>query len=59
MNCPKCHEENTEGARFCSSCAAPLTGSESAEPVFTKTIETPMEKLTRGMLFAGSYEIIE
>ncbi len=59
MKCPECHAENAEGARFCSSCAAPLTGEESAEPVFTKTLETPMEKLARGTLFAGRYEIIE
>ena len=53
MKCPKCYTENTEGSRFCSSCAAPLTGTENAQPSFTKTIETPLEKLTRGSLFAG------
>jgi serine/threonine protein kinase/tetratricopeptide (TPR) repeat protein len=59
MKCPKCHSENTEGARFCSSCAAPLTDAKDDQPVFTKTLETPLEKLTRGSLFAGRYEIIE
>ena len=59
MKCPKCHSENTEGSRFCSSCAAPLTGAEDAQPSFTKTIETPQEELTRGSLFADRYEIIE
>ncbi len=24
MECPRCHSENNEGSRFCSSCAAPL-----------------------------------
>jgi serine/threonine protein kinase/tetratricopeptide (TPR) repeat protein len=59
MKCPKCHAENAEGARFCSSCAAPLTAAEEAHPVFTKTLETPRENLTRGTLFAERYEIIE
>jgi serine/threonine protein kinase/tetratricopeptide (TPR) repeat protein len=59
MKCPECRAENAEGARFCSSCAAPLTAAQSVEPVFTKTLETPMEKLARGTLFAGRYEIIE
>ncbi len=57
MKCPKCHSENAEGARFCSSCAAPLMGDD--QPLFTKTLETPVEKLTRGTLFADRYEIIE
>jgi len=59
MKCPKCHSENSKGARFCSSCAAPLTDAEDAQPAFTRTLETPMENLTRGTLFAGRYEIIE
>ncbi|MDH4258388.1 MAG: protein kinase, partial [Candidatus Aminicenantes bacterium] len=59
MKCPKCYSENTEGSRFCSSCATPLTGTEDAQPSFTKTIETPLEELTRGSLFADRYEIIE
>ncbi len=59
MKCPKCHSENAEGSRFCSSCAAPLAAAEEAHPPFTKTLETPVEKLTRGTLFADRYEIIE
>jgi serine/threonine protein kinase/tetratricopeptide (TPR) repeat protein len=59
MKCPKCHSENSEGAKFCSSCAAQLTDTEDVQPAFTKTLETPVEKLTRGTLFAGRYEIIE
>ena len=59
MKCPKCHSENFEGARFCSSCAASLTDAEDVQPAFTKTLETSVEKLTRGTLFAGRYEIIE
>jgi len=59
MKCPKCQSENIEGAKFCSSCAAPLTKAEDNQPALTKTLETPVEKLTRGTLFANRYEIIE
>ena len=59
MRCPKCHSENTDTARFCSNCAAPLTASQEAQPVFTKTLETPREDMTTGSTFAGRYQIIE
>ena len=59
MKCPKCHSDNTDTARFCSSCATPLLAVEDAQPSFTKTLETPVEELTRGTLFADRYEIIE
>jgi len=59
MKCPKCQADNTNTSRFCSNCAASLTSASEAEPSFTKTLETPLEELTRGVLFAGRYEIIE
>ncbi len=59
MKCPKCHSDNTDTARFCSSCATPLTSAEEAQPSITKTIETPREELTTGSTFAGRYQIIE
>jgi len=59
MKCPKCHSDNTGTARFCSSCATPLTSAEEAQPSITKTIETPREELTTGATFAGRYQIIE
>jgi serine/threonine protein kinase len=59
MKCPKCHSENTDTAKYCSECAVPLTHSEDIQPSFTKTLETPIEDLTRGTLFADRYEIIE
>ena len=59
MKCPKCQAENTDTARFCSNCAAPLTAAEEAQPSITKTIETPREELTTGSTFAGRYQIIE
>ncbi len=55
--CPRCDSENTDTARFCSNCAAPLPDGDGI--AHTKTLETPKEELTRGTLFAGRYEIIE
>jgi tetratricopeptide (TPR) repeat protein len=59
MKCPKCHADNTDTARFCSNCAAPLSEAEDIQPSFTKTIETPIEELTTGSTFAERYQIIE
>jgi serine/threonine protein kinase/Tfp pilus assembly protein PilF len=59
MKCPKCQADNTDTARFCSNCGITLTEAEVAQPSFTRTLETPVEELTRGTLFAGRYEIIE
>jgi serine/threonine-protein kinase len=59
MKCPKCQADNTDTARFCSNCAAPLTSADDAQPSFTKTLETPVETQTRGTLFAERYKIIE
>jgi serine/threonine protein kinase/Tfp pilus assembly protein PilF len=59
MKCPQCKTENTQDSQFCKKCATSLTDAEKAQPSFTKTLETPIEALTRGALFAGRYEIIE
>jgi len=59
MKCPKCQTENPDTQKFCGECAAPLTSAEEVQPSITKTIETPKEELTRGIIFAGRYEIIE
>ncbi len=59
MKCPKCQTDNTDTARFCSNCAAPLSSAEDARPSFTKTLETTVKDFTRGTLFAERYEIIE
>nr|NIO19328.1 protein kinase [Candidatus Aenigmarchaeota archaeon] len=56
IKCPKCHSDNTDTARFCSNCATPLPSQEVS---VTKTLETPVEGLKRGTIFAGRYEIIE
>jgi hypothetical protein len=57
--CSECQSENTDTAKFCSECAAPLTPPEEAHVFPTKTIETQKEELTTGATFAGRYQIIE
>ncbi len=57
--CPKCHSENPDTKQFCADCGTRLTASEAVRISYTETLETPVEKLTRGTLFAGRYEIIE
>jgi serine/threonine protein kinase/Tfp pilus assembly protein PilF len=57
VKCSKCQFENTSDSKFCKECGTQLI--PAGEPSVTKTIETPVEKYTRGTVFAGRYEIIE
>jgi len=57
IRCPKCNTDNSETQKFCGECATPLPFSEGAS--VTKTLETPVEGLKKGMTFAGRYEITE
>lgn len=59
MKCSKCHFENPEESAFCSKCGTKLFDVKSVSVDMTKTIETSGDVLTRGMTFAGRYEIIE
>ena len=59
MECPKCHAENREDSRFCSSCAAPLGKVLPNQPSLTKTMETPVRVLKPGTPIAGKYKIID
>jgi len=59
IKCPKCHSDNTDTARFCSNCAAPLPSPEDISVSQTKTLETSKEELTTGSTFANRYQIIE
>ncbi len=60
VKCPKCHSEYTETSRFCSHCAAALSGAEDLPPVvFTETLETSPTELVTGSVFAGRYRVIE
>jgi serine/threonine protein kinase/Tfp pilus assembly protein PilF len=58
MKCPKCHSDNPDTKKFCGECGTQLLPpGEISVP--TKTLETPIDKLTRGTTFANRYEIIE
>jgi len=57
MKCPTCHSDNSDTSHFCSDCGTRLD-SAAAEP-FTRTLETPTGELSRGIVFAGRYEVIE
>jgi len=59
IKCPKCDFDNLDDSRFCHKCATPLPSPEEIPVSHTKTLETPKEELTRGTLFAGTYEIID
>jgi serine/threonine protein kinase/Flp pilus assembly protein TadD len=57
--CPRCHSENSDTAKFCAECGTQITPIEDAQRSFTKTLETPVEELTTGITFADRYQIIE
>ena len=59
INCPKCDSDNPETKRFCGECGTKLTWDVEPDSSFTKTLDTPVEDLPRGTLFARRYEIIE
>ncbi|UCE40380.1 MAG: protein kinase [Candidatus Aminicenantes bacterium] len=57
--CPECNADNPDTKQFCGDCGTQLTPEGEPQPSFTKTLETPIEGLTRGTIFAGRYEVIE
>jgi len=59
MKCPKCHSENGDTQRYCGECGTPLDRSVDVQVSHTRTLETPLEELSTGSLFAGRYQIIE
>ena len=59
IQCPKCKTDNLADSKYCKECATPLSSFEDAKSSFTKTLETPVEEIKRGTLFADRYEIIE
>ena len=56
MKCLKCDFENPENTRFCGQCGSLL--AEADEPG-TLTLQTPLEQLRIGSVFADRYQIIE
>jgi len=59
LKCPECDTENPSDSRFCKNCATPLPHVEEEALSRTETLEIPTEKMKRGHIFAGRYEIIE
>ncbi|MBW2614555.1 MAG: protein kinase [Deltaproteobacteria bacterium] len=59
MKCPMCQSDNADAARFCSNCATPLPFSEEISISHTKTLQTPVKDLIKGITFAGRYQLIE
>ena len=56
--CPKCKAENPDTKSFCGDCGTQLIPPKDI-PAQTRTIESPVQELTRGSVFAERYEIIE
>jgi dienelactone hydrolase/predicted Ser/Thr protein kinase len=59
MKCPKCHSDNPDTSRFCGSCAALLAQEGRLPDSLTKTLETPLQVITKDKLIAGKYRIVE
>jgi len=59
MKCPQCNSDIGDNSKFCKECGSNISSGEEAQPLVTKTIETPREELTTGSTFAGRYQIIE
>jgi serine/threonine protein kinase len=57
VKCPNCQTDYPDTQKFCGECATPLLLAKDIS--ITKTLETPVDILTRGTLFANRYEIIE
>jgi len=59
MECPRCHAENNEDSRFCSSCATPLGKPSPEQASLTMTLEAPIHVLKPGSLISGKFRILE
>jgi serine/threonine protein kinase/predicted Zn-dependent protease len=57
--CPSCQKDVSDNTNFCNSCGAVLVSSGEIWDESTQTLQIPVQKLKRGELFAGRYEIIE
>ena len=59
MKCPKCQADNPDTQNFCGECGTKISQAGDIHHSFTRTLETPVDVLTRGTFFADRYEIIE
>lgn len=59
MKCPKCHFDNSPDSKFCKECGTQIFFTKDIPVSYTETLQTPIQELTRGTVFAGRYEIIE
>ena len=60
MKCPNCSADNPESFRFCKDCGTPLRLKIKEDPFLaSKTLKLGMDKLPKGTLFAGRYQVIE
>jgi len=59
MKCPKCQTDNPDTSRFCGSCAALLAEEGRLTDSLTKTLETPLQVISKDKLIAGKYRIVE
>jgi serine/threonine protein kinase/Tfp pilus assembly protein PilF len=59
MICPKCLSENTDTSKFCNNCGLSFGAEEQPGFSATKTLQTPVQAISRGSLIAGKYRILE
>jgi len=59
MLCPKCLSENADTSKFCNNCGLSFGAEDRPEFTATKTLETPVEAISKGTLIAGKYRILE
>lgn len=60
MKCPSCGYSNPAETRYCGGCGKELPRPETdVRASVTKTYQTAPDRLERGSVFAGRYEVIE
>jgi serine/threonine protein kinase/Tfp pilus assembly protein PilF len=59
MKCPQCHFENPANTRFCGNCGIQLQSSKGKPSFLTETLQISLKELTRGITFAGRFEVLE
>lgn len=59
MKCLECNTDISYDTHFCSNCGAVLPSLKDVSVAQTKTLETPLNGLARGSIFARRYSIIE